>query len=66
MTEATTVLQTLSTLQPDNYVHPLQLAQIYQEMGQSTAARESAQRALSLAPEGEKPSIQQFLATLGG
>lgn len=66
MAEATTVLQTLATLQPDNYVHPLQLAQIYQELGQSAAARESAQRALSLAPEGEKPSIQQFLATLGG
>jgi tetratricopeptide (TPR) repeat protein len=66
MLEATTVLQNLSTLQPDNYVHPLQLAQIYQEIGQNAAALESAQRALSLAPETEKPSIQQFLATLGG
>jgi tetratricopeptide (TPR) repeat protein len=66
MTDATRVLQNLEALQPDNYVHSLQLAQIYQELGESAAARESAQRALSLAPESEKPSIEQFLATLGG
>jgi tetratricopeptide (TPR) repeat protein len=64
--EAAQVLQELATLQPDNYVHPLELAQIYQELGQTDAARESAQRALALAPEAEKPSIEQFLATLGG
>jgi tetratricopeptide (TPR) repeat protein len=66
MTDATRVLQNLEALQPDNYVHSLQLAQIYQELGETASARESAQRALSLAPEGEKPSIEQFLATLGG
>jgi tetratricopeptide (TPR) repeat protein/O-antigen ligase len=66
MADATLALQNLSELQPENYRHPLQLAQIYLQMGQSEAARESAQRALALAPEGERPSIQQFLSGIGG
>ena len=64
--EAVGVVQELSAIDPGNYLYPLQTAQIYAQLGDLTTARQFAQRALELAPEGEKLGIEQFLATIGG
>jgi tetratricopeptide (TPR) repeat protein len=63
--EAISPLLDLETLQPDEYRHPLQLAQIYFDLGDVEAARQSAQTALERAPESEQPAIRQFLQALG-
>ncbi|MFZ1752551.1 MAG: tetratricopeptide repeat protein [Caldilineaceae bacterium] len=60
------VLQQLTTLDPTNYLYPLQMAQVYAQTGDLTTASTFAQSALELAPDAEKPGIEQFLATLGG
>ncbi len=64
-TDAVDVLQHLLTLEPENYLYPLQLGQIYAQQGDLATAKQFAQRALELAPDTEKPGIQQFLSTLG-
>lgn len=63
--EAVSPLMDLESLQPNEYRHSLQLAQIYFELGNMEAARQSAQTALERAPEGEQPAIRQFLQSLG-
>jgi len=64
--EAVSILQHLLTLDPNNYRYPLQLGQVYAQRGDLATAKQFAQSALDLAPDGEKPGIEQFLATLGG
>lgn len=63
--ETISILQHLSTLEPTNYLYPLQLAQIYAQTGDLASAKTFAQSALELAPADQKPGIEQFLATLG-
>lgn len=63
--ETVPLLQKLMTLDPENYLYPLQMAQIYVQLGDTATARSFAQQALELAPDAEKPGIQQFLETLG-
>lgn len=58
------VLQQLVALQPDNFEHPLTLAQIMQQLGQPESALTFANQALSLAPEDQKAAITQLIATL--
>lgn len=63
--EAISTLQHLMTLDPANYLYPLQMAQVYAQTGDLATAKTFAQSALALAPDTEKPGIEQFLATLG-
>jgi tetratricopeptide (TPR) repeat protein len=63
--EAISVLQHLTTLEPANYLYPLQLAQVYAQTGDLATAKTFAQSALELAPDTEKPGIEQFIGTLG-
>jgi tetratricopeptide (TPR) repeat protein len=58
------VLQNLVTLEPNNYQHPLALAQILQQIGQPQDALTYANQALALAPDDQKASITQLIATL--
>ena len=64
--EAISTLQQLTTLEPANYLYPLQIAQIYAQTGDLATAKTFAQSALELAPDTEKPGIEQFIGTLGG
>ncbi len=57
-------LQKLMALDPDNYRYPLQMAQLYAQMGEYTAARSLAQQALEQAPPEEQEPIRQLLAGL--
>jgi len=63
--DAVGVVQHLMTLEPSNYIYPLQIAQLYAQTGNLVAAKPFAQTALELAPADQKPGIEQFLATLG-
>ena len=63
--EAISTLQQLTTLEPANYLYPLQIAQIYAQTGDLATAKTFAQSALELAPDTEKPGIEQFIGTLG-
>ncbi len=63
--EAISTLQHLTTLEPTNYLYPLQIAQVYAQTGDLATAKTFAQSALELAPDTEKPGIEQFIATLG-
>ncbi len=63
--ETIPILQELTTLEPANYLYPLQMAQIYVQLGDPNTAKSFAQKALELAPDAEKAGIEQFLATLG-
>lgn len=58
------VLQQLATLEPENFQHPLALAQILQEVGQPESALTYANQALALAPDDQKPMISQLIDTL--
>jgi tetratricopeptide (TPR) repeat protein len=58
------VLQTLVSLEPDNFQHPLTLAQIMQQLGQPENALTFANQALALAPDDQKAAISQLIATL--
>ncbi len=58
------VLQNLITLQPDNFQHPLTLAQIMQQLGQPENALTFANQALALAPEDQKAAIAQLIDSL--
>ncbi len=59
--QAVETLQALMQLEPNEYHHPLAMAQILAQNGQPDAARQFAERALELAPDEEKPAIQAFL-----
>ncbi|MEX1018462.1 MAG: tetratricopeptide repeat protein [Litorilinea sp.] len=58
------VLQNLATLEPNNFEHPLGLAQILQQVGQAENALAFANQALELAPDEQKPIISQYIETL--
>jgi tetratricopeptide (TPR) repeat protein len=58
------VLQNLMALEPDNFQHPLALAQVLQQAGQPENAITYANQALALAPEEQKPVITQLIDTL--
>jgi tetratricopeptide (TPR) repeat protein len=58
------VLQQLAMLEPENFQHPLALAQILQQVGQPESALTYANQALALAPEDQKPMIAQLIDTL--
>ncbi len=60
------IYQGLAQQNPDDYRYPLVIAQLLQEQGQLDAARPFAQQALQLAPVEQQPSVEQFLAGLGG
>lgn len=58
------VLQNLTALEPTNFQHPLALAQILQQIGQTENALTYANQALALAPEDQKPSISRLIDAL--
>jgi tetratricopeptide (TPR) repeat protein len=58
------VLQSLVSLDPANYQHPLALAQILQQIGQAENALTYANQALALAPEDQKSVITELIDTL--
>ena len=62
---AVETLRTLQGLEPENYAHPLALAQVLQQAGQPADARIFAEQALELAPEAESAQINQLLDSLG-
>ncbi len=64
--QAAGALQRLGELQPENYIYPFQLAQLYQSLGQTEDAIEAAQRAQTLAPADQKSMVEELLAQLGG
>jgi tetratricopeptide (TPR) repeat protein len=64
--QAVEVLRTLATLEPDNFQHPLAIAQILQQIGQPTDALTFANQALALAPEDQKAAIHQLIDTING
>lgn len=59
-------LQALVTLEPDNYQHPLALAQLMEQLGRKDDALAYANQALTLAPDDQRQAIAQLIATLGG
>jgi len=59
------IAQLLLTAEPDNYQHPLTIAQALQRVGQIDNARSFAEQALIRAPAEQKPVIEDFIATLG-
>lgn len=63
---AVNVLQALREVEPANHEHPLQIAEILTRVEQTDDARQFAQEALSLAPEGERDAIMRLLSELGG
>jgi predicted Zn-dependent protease len=58
--------QQLMQLDPQNYQHPLTVAQALISQQRSQEAVAYAQQALALAPDEQKPAIQELLAQLGG
>ena len=58
--------QQLMQLDPQNYQYPLSVAQALVNLGRTQEAVTAAQQALALAPDDQKPAIQQFIAQLGG
>jgi len=57
--------QMLIAQNPDNYHYPLELAQLLLEVGQPDNARQYAEQALALAPEDQKPTINELLQSIG-
>ena len=55
------VLRALAALEPDRYEHPLEIARILQQVGQTEDAVTFANQALSLAPEEQKEAITQLI-----
>ena len=51
---------------PTDYNAHKNLALMYRELGQVTAAISETRRALELAPDDQKPALQQYLTELGG
>ena len=64
--EAISTLEKLIALDQANYLYPLQMAQVYAQTGDLATAKTFAQSAFELAPDAEKPGIEQFIGTLGG
>ncbi len=64
--QAVDVLRALSALQPGDYHHPLAIAQVLQQVGQTDEAIAFARQALELAPDSQKQEIEQFIALLAG
>jgi len=58
------IAQALMALEPTNFQYPLSIAQALQRAGQPDNARTFAEQALSLAPDDQKPAIQQLIADL--
>ena len=53
-------------LDPQNYQHPLAVAQALLRQQRNQEALTMAQQALALAPEDQKAVIQQLVTQLGG
>ena len=58
--------QQLMQLDPQNYQHPLAVAQALLRQQRNQEALTMAQQALALAPEDQKAVIQQLVTQLGG
>lgn len=58
--------QQLIALEPNNYQHPLNIAQALNRVGQFDNARQFAEQALTLAPAEQKPAIEGFIAGIDG
>jgi tetratricopeptide (TPR) repeat protein len=56
--------QLLLQLEPDNYTHSLSAAQALQRLGQPESALSFANRALDLAPEDQKATINELIESL--
>jgi Flp pilus assembly protein TadD len=53
-------------LDPQSYQYPLTVAEALARQGRNSEAVAMAQQALALAPDDQKPVIEQFIAQLGG
>ena len=60
------IYQQLSAKEPTSYTPILKMGQLMQQLGNLDAARQLAQQALQLAPEADKPTVQQFVQAVGG
>lgn len=60
------IYQKLMEQQPDDYQAPLAIARILQAQGRSAEALTFAQTAAANAPESERTTVDQFIASLGG
>ena len=58
--------QQLMQLDPQNYQHPLAVAQALMRQQRNPEALAMAKQALALAPEDQKAAIQQLVSQLGG
>jgi tetratricopeptide (TPR) repeat protein len=58
------IAQALMQVEPSNYEHPLNLAQALQRLGQRADALTYASQALALAPEEQKPAINELITSL--
>jgi len=58
------IAQALMALEPTNFQYPLSIAQALQRVGQLDNARTFAEQALQLAPDDQKPAIQQLITDL--
>ena len=58
--------QQLMQLDPQNYQHPLAVAQALMRQQRNQEALAMAEQALALAPEDQKAVIQQLVTQLGG
>ncbi len=58
------VMQTLIRVEPNNYQHPLALAQLLQQIGRAADALTYANQALALAPDDQKATISQLIDAL--
>jgi tetratricopeptide (TPR) repeat protein len=58
------IAQSLIGAEPNNYQHPLNIAQALERAGQIENARQFAEQALALAPAEQKPAIETLIAGL--
>ena len=58
------IYQALASADPADYRYPLAIAQLLQAQSDNAGARQFATQALSLAPQAERPTVEQFLAGL--
>lgn len=63
---ARAALEALATLEPNNYQHPLALAQLMQQLGRPDDALTYANQALALAPDDQRQAVAQLIASLNG
>ncbi len=64
--KAVDTLRALYALQPGDYHHPLSIAQVLQQVGQTDEAIAFARQALELAPDSQKQEIEQFITLMAG